>query len=188
MVNNFARYPVRISYTIDDEGKSPGGADYIDSLLPQFTSRNLKLSVAVVTGEQYASGDIPRIQAWFNAGHDINSHSWSHNYYDGPSMLNLKYTGTGTAATLTISGNLLTTTVTGGPGGENLSLDLTSADYASFRQLVSSHSWACVSRFRRRFGGEFRHDTRQRECGGHRTSTTLQVIVNRGISSCRISA
>jgi hypothetical protein len=71
-VNNFARYPARITYTIDDEGKSPGGADYIDSLLPQFTSRNLKLSIAVVTGEQYAAGDIPRIQGWLNAGHDIN--------------------------------------------------------------------------------------------------------------------
>ena len=83
-VNSFARYPARITYTLDDEGKSTGGADYTDSLLPQFTSRNLKLSIAVVTGEQYANTDIPRIQGWFNAGHDINSHSWSHNYYDTP--------------------------------------------------------------------------------------------------------
>ncbi len=122
-VNSFARYPARITYTIDDEGKSPGGADFIDSVLPQFTTRNLKLSIAVVTGGTYASGDAARIQGWFNAGHDINSHSWSHNYYDSP-VINVRYTGTGTAATLTISGNTLTTSVTGGPGGENLNLDL----------------------------------------------------------------
>lgn len=137
-VNNFARYPARITYTIDDEGKSLGGADYIDSLLPQFASRNLKLSVAVVTGEQYAAADVPRIQGWFNAGHDINSHSWSHNYYDGPTMFTLKYTGTGTAAAMTISGNLLTTTVTGGPGGENLSFDLTNTSYSDYTKLVSA--------------------------------------------------
>ena len=113
-VNSFARYPARITYTLDDEGKSTGGADYTDSLLPQFTSRNLKLSIAVVTGEQYANTDIPRMQGWFNAGHDINSHSWSHNYYDTP-VINVKYTGTGTAASLSIAGNVLTTSVTGGP-------------------------------------------------------------------------
>ena len=136
-VNSFARYPARITYTLDDEGKSTGGADYIDSLLPQFTSRNLKLSIAVVTGEQYANTDIPRIQGWFNAGQDINSHSWSHNYYDTP-VINVKYTGTGTAASLSIAGNVLTTSVTGGPGGENLSFDLTNAAYATFGQLSAA--------------------------------------------------
>ncbi len=40
-VKAFAQYPARITYTIDDEGKSVGGADYIDSVLPLFVSRGL---------------------------------------------------------------------------------------------------------------------------------------------------
>jgi hypothetical protein len=140
-VVNFRRYGARVTFTIDDEGKAAGGADFIDSILLQFTSRNLKLSIAVVTGEQYAQGDIPRIQGWFNAGHDINSHSWSHNYWgygSGPQVFSLQYAGSGTAATVSISGDVLTTTVTGGPGGENLSFDLSNLAYNSYTALVTA--------------------------------------------------
>jgi hypothetical protein len=66
----------------------------------------------------------------------VYSHSWSHNYYDGPTMLTIRYTGTGPAATMSISGNVLSTTVTGGPGGENLNLDLTNASYSDYTKLV----------------------------------------------------
>src|SRR5262249_30732625 len=45
---------------------------------------------------------------------------------------------TGTAATVTISGNHLTTAVTGGPGNENLNLDLTNASYDSISELVAT--------------------------------------------------
>jgi peptidoglycan/xylan/chitin deacetylase (PgdA/CDA1 family) len=135
-VFSFARYPARITLTVDDEGKAPGGADFIDSILPEFTNRGVRLSIAVVAGEQYAAPDSSRIQAWLDAGHDINSHSWSHNYYTTPNMFSVGYTGTGTAAILTISGNRLTTSVTGGPGGENLDLDLSNSSYDEYTKLV----------------------------------------------------
>src|SRR5215467_14449017 len=59
-------------------------------------------------------------------------------YFKSPQALTIRYTGTGTAATMTISGNLLTTTVTGGPGGENLSLNLLSASYDTMSELWST--------------------------------------------------
>jgi hypothetical protein len=129
------KYVPRISFTVDDEGKTPGGADFIDSILPEFNLRSVKLSIAVTTGEQFAQGDIPRIQGWLNAGHDINSHSWSHAYYD-TAAFSVKYNGTGTAATLTISGNTLTTTVTGGLGGENHSVNLANTGYNTWTALA----------------------------------------------------
>jgi hypothetical protein len=50
----------------------------------------------------------------------------------------LQYTGTGTAATVAISGNHLRTTITGGPGGEGLDLDLTNAAYDTISELVAT--------------------------------------------------
>jgi peptidoglycan/xylan/chitin deacetylase (PgdA/CDA1 family) len=137
-VVNWQRYPAKLTFTVDDEGKSTGGADFIDNVLPQFASRNLKMSVAVVTGEQYTATDKARIQDWFDAGHDINSHSWSHNYYTTANVFTIRYVGMGSAATMTIAGNKLTTSVTGGPGGENLNIDFTSADSDSFTEVVAA--------------------------------------------------
>ncbi|HZS97178.1 MAG TPA: hypothetical protein VFA40_10395 [Terriglobales bacterium] len=49
----------------------------------------------------------------------------------------LKYVGTGTAATATVSGGVLSTTVTGGPGGQNLRINLGSASYDTLGELTS---------------------------------------------------
>jgi len=135
-VSNFATYPARITFTVDDMGFSAGTENYIDSLLPEFNSRSLKLSIAVVAG--YSSGFQSNIAGWLAAGHDINSHSWSHQYYTNTNSFTIRYTGTGTAATLTISGSRLTTSVSGGPGGENLDLDLTSPSYDTISELVTA--------------------------------------------------
>lgn len=51
------------------------------------------------------------------------------------SYLSVQYTGAGSAATLTINATALTTTVTGGPGGEDLNLLFT--DFATVGQLVA---------------------------------------------------
>jgi len=135
-VTGFQRYPARITLTIDDPGLVSGEDAYVDSMLPVFDARSLKLSVAVVAG--YATSILPKIQSWFNDGQDINAHSWSHQYYTNTNAFTIQYTGTGTAATLTISGNTLSTTVTGGPGGENLSLNLSNASYDSISELVAT--------------------------------------------------
>ena len=135
-VMTWARYPARVSFTVDDIGLVAGAETYVDSLLPVFTSRGLALSVGVVTG--YSSGLASKIQSWAAGGHDVNSHSWSHQYYTNPTAFTIQYTGTGTAATLTISGNHLRTTITGGAGGENLDLDLTNAAYATISKVVGT--------------------------------------------------
>ena len=49
-------------------------------------------------------------------------------------LMSLRYVGTGTAAIMTITSTALTTTVTGGPGGEDLALTL--ADYENLAQLT----------------------------------------------------
>jgi len=133
-VLSFSRYPARDTLTVDDVGESAGTEAYINSILPQFASRNLRLSTAATTGYPISLTDV---QNWFNAGHDVNSHSWSHQYYTNTTAMNMRYTGTGTAATLTISGNRLMTSVTGGPGDENLSIDLTNPQYDTMAELVA---------------------------------------------------
>jgi hypothetical protein len=135
-VTTFQRYPARVTVTIDDPGLVAGEDAYVDSMLPVFDGRGLKLSIGVVAG--YATSIVAKVQSWFNDGQDINAHSWSHQYYTNTNAFSVQYTGTGTAATLTISGNHLTTAITGGPGGENLNLDLTNSSYDSISKLVAT--------------------------------------------------
>jgi peptidoglycan/xylan/chitin deacetylase (PgdA/CDA1 family) len=139
----FQKYPARISLTVDDPGLISGADAYIDGILPLFDARGIQLSVAIVTGYDLSNQLISKFQSWVNAGRDVVSHSWSHQYFTFPNAFTLHYTGTGTAATATISGNHLTTTITGGPGGENLNLDLANASYDTMSELVAtinSHS------------------------------------------------
>jgi hypothetical protein len=135
-IGGFQRYASRMSLTIDDPGLVAGEDAYVDSMLPVFDTRGLKMSVAVVAG--YASSIVGKIQSWLADGQDINSHSWSHQYYVNLNAFTLQYKGTGTAATATISGNRLTTAVTGGTGGEGLDLDLTNASYDTISELVAT--------------------------------------------------
>lgn len=55
-----------------------------------------------------------------------------------PVALVIRYIGTGSAATLTTTATAFTTAVTGGPGGENLNLDLTAPATATLGQLVKA--------------------------------------------------
>jgi hypothetical protein len=136
-VVNFGKYAARVTFTVDDVGLTPGTDAYINTLTPEFEKRGLRMSMAVQTG--YASSYVPVIQGWAQAGHDPNSHSWSHQYYTNPNAFSIQYTGTGSAVTMTIAGNRLTTSVTGGPGGENLDIDLTNAGYDTIQEL-----WAYI--------------------------------------------
>jgi hypothetical protein len=136
-VANFARYAARITVTVDDVGLSPGTDTYISGILPIFAARGLKMNAAITTGYP-ANIDWAQVNAWHAAGHGVDSHSYSHQYYTttaspqgAPPYPNtpaiaVRYTGAGTAATMTIAGNTLTTNVTGAPG-DNVSFDLWSA-------------------------------------------------------------
>jgi hypothetical protein len=135
---SFQKYPARITLTVDDPGLIGGAETYIDNILPQFDARGAQLSVAIVTGYNTSNTLIPEFQSWIDAHRDVVSHSWSHQYFQSQPAFTIKYTGTGSAATMTISGTTMSTTVTGGPGGENLSFDLTNASFDTVAELVSA--------------------------------------------------
>jgi hypothetical protein len=55
-----------------------------------------------------------------------------------PVALVIRYVGAGSAATMTTTATTLATTITGGPGGENLALSLTDPATATLGQLVAA--------------------------------------------------
>ena len=135
VVTNFATYPARFSFTVDDVGSQANTEAYINSLLTTFSSRGLYFNAAVVPSYTVDWGSV---NGWYTAGNEIDSHSWSHQYYTTTSVpqgtctlatcpnapaLDIQYTGSGTAATLSIAGNMLSTNVTGA-SGDNLSINL----------------------------------------------------------------
>ena len=146
VVVNFAMYPARFSFTVDDVGSSVGTEAYINTFLPTFSARGVKFDAAVVPS--YAV-DWASVNRWYELGHDINSHSWSHQYYTtNPSpqnatpypnapALKIQYTGSGTAASLSIAGGMLTTTVTGTPA-DNLNITLASYNNQQLVQYLNS--------------------------------------------------
>jgi hypothetical protein len=145
VVANFNSYPARFSFTVDDVGSSAGTEDYINSLQTVFGSRGLKFNAAVVPSYPV---DWNTVKSWYAAGHEIDSHSWSHQYYSSNTnpqgsppypnapALDLRYTGSGTAATVTITGNVLSTNVTGA-SGDNLNVNLAAAPYNTMAGLES---------------------------------------------------
>jgi hypothetical protein len=55
-----------------------------------------------------------------------------------PVALLIQYVGAGTAATMTVTNTALTTAVTGGPGGQNLNIDLTALATDTLGELVAT--------------------------------------------------
>jgi len=83
-VREWRRWPAYTTVTFDDPGLTQYSDTYIGSLLPLMTSRNIPLSIAVVTDGTYSQSIIGEVQGWINAGWDINTHSVSHEYWDPP--------------------------------------------------------------------------------------------------------
>ncbi|PYX74765.1 MAG: hypothetical protein DMG78_06045, partial [Acidobacteria bacterium] len=143
-VTNFATYPARFSFTVDDVGSASGTEGYINSFLGTlgiFSSRGLKFNAAVVPsyGVDWAS-----VNTWYASGNEIDSHSWSHQYYTTTATpsgtctlsscpnapaLKIQYTGSGTAATMTVSGTTLSTNVTGAPADNIIGINLANPPY-----------------------------------------------------------
>jgi hypothetical protein len=140
---NFKTYPARFSFTVDDVGSSAGTEAYINSFLTTFSSRGLYFNAGVVPS--YAV-DWTSVNNWYSAGNEIDSHSWSHQYYTtntnpqnvtpypNAAALDIQYTGSGSAATLSISGGVLSTNVTGA-SGDNLSINLAGSQYNTMAEL-----------------------------------------------------
>jgi hypothetical protein len=113
-VQVWQRYPARVTLTVDDEGMTPGADTYYaNTVLPVADAAGEPVSAAITVGYPLAQGLVPEFQSWINAGRDVTSHSISHTYYTNTDALDVQYVGAGTAATLNISNNVLTITVTG---------------------------------------------------------------------------
>lgn len=126
MVWKWQRYPARVTLTVDDIGMTPNADTYYaNSVLPVAQAVGVPVGVAITVGY---TGEItpliPEIQGWINAGIDVTAHSISHTYYTNTNALTIQYTGSGTAASLTIGGSPLTLTITVTGANDSVSCSL----------------------------------------------------------------
>jgi hypothetical protein len=113
-VQVYQRYPARVTLTVDDSGMTVGADSYYaTTVLPIADAAGVPVGAAITVGYALAQTLISEFQGWINAGRDVTSHSISHTYYTNTDALDIQYTGSGTAAALSISGKVLTITVTG---------------------------------------------------------------------------
>ena len=120
-VQVYQRYPAEMTLTVDDAGMTPGADTYYaNTVLPIADAAGVPVGAAITVGYPLAQTLISEFQGWINAGRDVTAHSISHTYYTNTDALDIQYTGSGTAATLNISGKTLTITVTGASGQREL--------------------------------------------------------------------
>jgi hypothetical protein len=113
-VQVWERYPAMVTLTVDDSGMTPGADSYYaDTVLPVADAAGVPVGAAITVGYPLAQTLISEFQSWINAGRDVAAHSISHTYYTNTDALDIQYIGSGTAATLNVTGNVLTITVTG---------------------------------------------------------------------------
>lgn len=123
VVQAYQRYPARVTLTVDDAGMTPGADTYYaNTVLPIADAASVPVGVAITVGYPLANTLVSEFQGWINAGRDVTSHSMSHTYYTNTDALDIQYTGSGTAATLSISNKTLTITVTGAADSVNYNL------------------------------------------------------------------
>jgi hypothetical protein len=113
-VQVYQRYPAEVTLTVDDAGMTPGADTYYAStVLPVADAAGVPVGAAITVGYPLAQTLVSEFQGWVNAGRDVTSHSISHTYYTNTDALDIQYTGSGTAAALSIGSKTLTITVTG---------------------------------------------------------------------------
>jgi hypothetical protein len=112
------------------------GSISLDLDLTQETFATIQQLATYINGQngydatlaRYAQSLLPSLELDAVAGATIRT----------PPALIIRYIGAGTAATMTTTATALTTTVTGGPGGQNLSIDLTVAGTNTLAGVVAS--------------------------------------------------
>src|SRR6202034_788626 len=125
-VQVYQRYPAEVTLTVDDAGMTPSADTYYAStVLPIADAAGVPVGAAITVGYPLAQTLISEFQSWIDAGRDVTAHSISHTYYTNTDALDIQYTGAGTAASLSISGKVLTITVTGASDSVSYNLGLT---------------------------------------------------------------
>jgi hypothetical protein len=100
-------------------------------------AKGFRSTLALSKTDILTGADKGKLQNMINQGHDIASHTRSHADLTTPFACYLRYVGTGTNCTVTVQGGHLTTTVSGGPGGENLDVDLNQSNRDKTEELVA---------------------------------------------------
>jgi hypothetical protein len=113
---------------------------YWDSLSHLANSKSIPLTHAMYTGDDFTTAVETSVwwdtaNSFVSRGNQIECHTMSHPQLDIFSACSVQYVGAGSAATITIVNDSLKTTVTDGPGGENIAISLTSSNYRLFYQV-----------------------------------------------------
>jgi len=95
------------------------------------------INFALSTPQSVTSPEWSDLQTLVNAGHTVAAHGTNHFDLTKNGGIDIQYVGAGSACTMDIATNTLTTQVTGGPGGEDLDIDLTNASYDFLSELIS---------------------------------------------------
>lgn len=106
-VVSWLNYNPRMVLNFQKPGAEFGDDTALNSQLSALGSA--PLSIGIATNYTYSTSLISQFQTWINAGYDLNSLGLSASSYANNQALNIQYTGTGTAAALTINGPPATT-------------------------------------------------------------------------------
>lgn len=130
-IASWHNYTPRFTLTYRGPGFQFGSDVALNAQLPALGTA--PLSIGIATNYSYAGSLISQFNAWLAAGYDLNSMGLSAASYANANTFTVKYTGTCTAAALTISGGPPATTfaitASGGtcPGGDSFSFSIGSA-------------------------------------------------------------
>jgi hypothetical protein len=99
----------------------------------------IALSTIDMTPDLWAS-----LRALVLQGHDVSAHTRRHVAIGGLDAFAVQYTGTGSSAVLSVGSGRITTTITGGPGGENLDVALTGTAGNACTAIAASGPYTCT--------------------------------------------
>lgn len=122
-----------IPIVVDDTASK----DTFAALVELADTYGFKLVWAVSTTAMTET-DWQNARAYVANGHEIGSHTRSHTHADATESSNIQYVGAGSACTMTVSGGILTTSVTDGPEGENLNIDLSLYTFLTLSELIDA--------------------------------------------------
>ncbi len=125
-------YPFKIVLAIDDTTNFDAFSNLATDTAAQGMVANWNINTAAIPTQSSWSA----IQTYINAGHGISLHGRNHTPLGTLNAFSIQYVGAGSASTMTVGSNTLTTSCTG-DAGSNLNIDLTNASYDTVPELCT---------------------------------------------------
>ena len=126
-------YVPRVALNFGDVGRQNGADTAFNNYATGLGSA--PVSIGVATNYPIIPSLVTEIQGWVNAGYDISLLGLSDTSYQNPNVLIIQYTGTGTAASMTISGSPLTLAIAVTGAADSISYNLTNSAYLTIQQV-----------------------------------------------------